>query len=176
MIPDFKTYIGESIWRNISQRSEGIKTRKENKINVDDSLNMSDMYRYCYNNYEGVGDSHLSCSVATQFAGDKRLNIHSSINGFHYGILEVKYDKYEQNIEYYIVYFDTFENKSEVFKELKKLYKNYVIHKQNYGMHGEQMMMYIKPGKGMKMFNNTFTIKLLNKLIELMNKKYITQR
>ena len=31
MIPDFKTYIGESIWRNISQRSEGIKSRKEDE-------------------------------------------------------------------------------------------------------------------------------------------------
>ena len=43
MIPDFKTYIGESIWRNISQRSEGIKSRKEDDI---DLMDMDGFYNY----------------------------------------------------------------------------------------------------------------------------------
>ena len=33
VIKNFSEYIGESIWRNISQRSEGIATRKEDNVN-----------------------------------------------------------------------------------------------------------------------------------------------
>ena len=49
MIPDFKTYIGESIWRNISQRSEGIKSRKEDYI---ENLNDKEMFEYIKQTYE----------------------------------------------------------------------------------------------------------------------------
>ena len=34
MIPDFKTYIKESIWSNINKRSEGSISRKEDDINI----------------------------------------------------------------------------------------------------------------------------------------------
>ena len=49
MIPDFKTYIGESIWRNISQRSEGIKSRKEDDI---DLMDLNGLYDYLTNAYK----------------------------------------------------------------------------------------------------------------------------
>jgi hypothetical protein len=48
MIPDFKTYIGESIWRNISQRSEGIKSRKEDSFN---NMDIGEFYNYLKDNY-----------------------------------------------------------------------------------------------------------------------------
>ena len=49
MIPNFRTYIKESIWRNISQRSEGIMTRKEDNI---DLLDFDDFYKYVKDNYK----------------------------------------------------------------------------------------------------------------------------
>ena len=48
MIPDFKTYIGESIWRNISQRSEGIKFRKEDSFN---NMDIDEFYNYLTEHY-----------------------------------------------------------------------------------------------------------------------------
>ena len=67
MIPDFKTYIGESIWRNISQRSEGIKSRKEDNVNrltseyMVDFLN--DRYDFC-DNFRSY-DIHYSSAIST---------------------------------------------------------------------------------------------------------------
>ena len=35
MIPDFKTFVNESVWVDIHKRSNGIKTRKEDATNID---------------------------------------------------------------------------------------------------------------------------------------------
>ena len=55
MIPNFKTYIEESIWRNISQRSEGIKSRKEDGI---EQLDMVGLYKYILSHYELTEKKH----------------------------------------------------------------------------------------------------------------------
>lgn len=36
MIPDFKTFISESIWADIHRRSNGTQTKKEDKTNIDE--------------------------------------------------------------------------------------------------------------------------------------------
>ena len=49
MIPDFKTYIGESVWSDIHKRSKGTTVRKEEDI---DLLDMDGMYDYIFSHYE----------------------------------------------------------------------------------------------------------------------------
>ena len=58
MIPDFKTYIGESIWRNISQRSEGITSRKEDKDNIN-SYDVEELLDYILDNYDTENNIYL---------------------------------------------------------------------------------------------------------------------
>jgi hypothetical protein len=48
MIPDFKTYIKESIWTNINKRSEGSISRKEDDIN---DLDFESFYDYVKSKY-----------------------------------------------------------------------------------------------------------------------------
>ena len=48
MIPDFKTYIGESVWSDMHRRSNGIKVKKEDSI---DYLNFNEFYKYLYQMY-----------------------------------------------------------------------------------------------------------------------------
>ena len=49
MIPDFNTYLKESIWSNINKRSEGNLERKEDYIN---DLNQDELFDYIKENYE----------------------------------------------------------------------------------------------------------------------------
>ena len=49
MIPDFKTYLNESIWSNINKRSEGSVSRKEDDVN---NLDIDGLCEYIKGNYE----------------------------------------------------------------------------------------------------------------------------
>ena len=49
MIPDFKTYIGESVWSDIHRRSIGTTIRKEDSI---DNMEFADFFVYIKDRYE----------------------------------------------------------------------------------------------------------------------------
>ena len=51
MIPDFKTYIKESIWSDIQDRSSGDVVRKEDEVNNFDG---EELYDYIYSLYEQI--------------------------------------------------------------------------------------------------------------------------
>lgn len=52
MIPDFRTYIGESIWADIHRRSNGEQVRKEDDV---DLLDIEDFCDYLKSKYEVFG-------------------------------------------------------------------------------------------------------------------------
>jgi hypothetical protein len=49
MIPNFNTYLRESHWSEMNRRSQGIKVRKENDVNL---LDEKDFYDYILKRYE----------------------------------------------------------------------------------------------------------------------------
>ena len=49
MIPDFKTYLKESVWADIHKRSNGEQVRKEDDIN---KFNRDEMLEYIYSIYD----------------------------------------------------------------------------------------------------------------------------
>ena len=51
MIPDFKTYLKESVWMDIHRRSNGDQERKEENLNY---MDCNDLYNYILQNYETV--------------------------------------------------------------------------------------------------------------------------
>jgi hypothetical protein len=53
MIPDFKTYIKESIWSDIQDRSSGETIRKEDDI---DNLDFNEFYDYLKNTYDELDE------------------------------------------------------------------------------------------------------------------------
>ena len=48
MIPDFKTYLKESVWGDIRRRAEGVQDRKENDI---DLLDLEGLFQYMKDHY-----------------------------------------------------------------------------------------------------------------------------
>lgn len=55
MIPDFKTYIKESVWNDIRKRGNGTDVKKEDEI---EHLDRDGMYDYIYTIYEQNPDVH----------------------------------------------------------------------------------------------------------------------
>ena len=49
MIPDFKTYLKESVWMDIHRRSNGDQERKEDDIN---NLDLDEFYQYLKSRYD----------------------------------------------------------------------------------------------------------------------------
>ena len=49
MIPDFKTYINESIWSDIQKRSSGESVRKEDEVDLLDGV---DLFNYLTKKYK----------------------------------------------------------------------------------------------------------------------------
>ena len=62
MIPDFKTYIKESVWGNISKRSEGNLEREEDKLSIDEMEKFIDRsleiyaHLYVFEGWEDKGE------------------------------------------------------------------------------------------------------------------------
>ena len=62
MIPDFKTYIKESVWGNISKRSEGNLEREEDKLSINEMEKFIDRsleiyaHLYVFEGWEDKGE------------------------------------------------------------------------------------------------------------------------
>ena len=65
MIPDFKTFISESIWSDMQDRSAGDVVRKEDDINLLDS---DGLYDYIYDLYESIDIFPLPLASSTSSA------------------------------------------------------------------------------------------------------------
>ena len=82
MIPDFKTFIKESIWSDIQDRSMGKTVRKEDYVSYSD-LNNKDctvdlLYKYLINNYEVLGDEQIKLNSGKD-GGDVWYEVHVPI-------------------------------------------------------------------------------------------------
>lgn len=67
MIPDFKTYLEESIWSNINKRSEGSVSRKEEDIN---NLDIDGLCEYIKDKYEFITNESWPVYVGTKMNTD----------------------------------------------------------------------------------------------------------
>ena len=89
MIPDFKTYIKESIWSNINKRSEGNLERKEDDIN---HLDRDGLYEHIFDLYKPVNLHPLPLKSQTSQA-----NTYFSIP-----IFKSNYKIYRLDVSFYL--------------------------------------------------------------------------
>ena len=61
MIPDFKTYLKESIWADIHKRSNGVQIRKED--DYIDKLDFNEFIQYLDDTYESTDSSVENMNV-----------------------------------------------------------------------------------------------------------------
>ena len=89
MIPDFKTYLKESIWSNINKRSEGNLERKEDDIN---HLDRDGLYEHIFDLYKPVNLHPLPLKSQTSQA-----NTYFSIP-----IFKSNYKIYRLDVSFYL--------------------------------------------------------------------------
>ena len=104
MIPDFKTYIKESIWSDIQDRSSGDTIRKEDDVNL---LSLEDFVVYLHQHYE-IAEKYKS------FWGERIMTVSDDKTNFVIKGFNTQY----KNHSYYIPL---------EFWELKKGCKIFII-------------------------------------------------
>ena len=158
MIPDFKTFISESIWSDMQDRSAGEITRKEDDINCLDMLGLLD---YIQNKYE------LSKEVMT---------LSSSIG--------IPLFSYELNIAYLTISFTSSQDKiydvysrliydsplkNSISSILKQKYLIKIVKESSMSKYDSRHFALIstKPKKGD--IDNRFVIDVINTYIDIMD-------
>ena len=159
MIPDFKTFISESIWSDMQDRSAGEITRKEDDINCLDMLGLLD---YIQNKYELSKEvMTLSSSIGIPLFSYKS-NIIYLIISFTYSQDRI-YDVYSR-----VIYEPPLkmENISSILKQkyLTKISKEKSMSKY-VGRHF--VLISTKPKKGD--IDNRFIIDVIDTYIDIMN-------
>ena len=157
MIPDFKTFIKESIWSDIQDRSAGEITRKEDDINCLDMLGLLD---YIQNKYE------LSKEVMT-LSSSIGIPLFSYKSHIMYLIISFTYSQDKiRDVYSRVIYEPPLKNISSILKQkyLTKISKENTMSKY-FGRY--VALISTKPKKGD--IDNRFVIDVINTYIDIMD-------
>ena len=157
MIPDFKTFIKESIWSDMQDRSSGDTIRKEDDINYLDMLGLLD---YIQKKYEFNKEIMTSSSSIGIPLFSYKSNIIYLIISFTYSQDRI-YDVYIR-----VIYDSQLKNISSILKQkyLTKISKEKSMSKY-VGRHF--VLISTKPKKGD--IDNRFVIDVIDTYIDIMN-------
>ena len=158
MIPDFKTYINESIWSDMQDRSSGETVRKEDDINYLDMLGLLDYIQKKYEFNKEI--MTLSSSIGIPLFSYKS-NIIYLIISFTYSQDKI-YDVYSR-----VIYDSQLKNSiSSILKQkyLTKISKENTMSKY-FGRY--VALISTKPKKGD--IDNRFVIDVINTYIDIMD-------
>ena len=146
MIPNFKTYIGESVWSDIHKRSNGDTIRKEDDIN---NLDIDELEEYLDNRYKldyfSIECDHISILIPIIDTSDS-----SCISNIKFNLWEKKISV-PSDVEKYV---------PDVIKKLKEVYYTEVKQGKFLGR------LYIYPSEDNKTCTPNFFINVLDFIIE----------
>ena len=74
MIPDFKTFIKESIWSDMQDRSAGETVRKEDDVNI---LDINGLYEHIYDLYKQVNSFPIPMEPLDSYMSEKKIQCFS---------------------------------------------------------------------------------------------------
>ena len=170
MIPDFKTYLKESIWSDMQERGTGDIDKKEDDIEL---LDRDGFFSYLESHYEYISDQdpqfyglmkssrdHSSISVPIYQYGYMPYSIYLEFDGHEGRFLSISPFKGRYVMVPYI------EIKGEVPSTLKKLYDNFNV-EEVFDMRGfDRIIKYlnIKPDEGQP--TNEFFLEVIDFMIE----------
>ena len=159
MIPDFKTYIGESVWADMHKRSNGTQERKEDDINF---MDMHDFLEYINKKYE-FKDREII--VLSSFIGIPLCSYGSNI--IH---LFISY--YDSHDRIYDVYSRlTYDSplKNDIVSMLKQKYSVKISKEHSASKFDSRVFasIRIKPKNGD--INNEFVIDVIDTYIDIMD-------
>ena len=158
MIPDFKTYINESIWSDMQDRSSGETVRKEDDINYLDMLGLLDYIQKKYEFNKEI--MTLSSSIGIPLFSYKS-NIIDLIISFTYSQDRI-YDVYSR------VIYDS-QLKNSISSILKQKYLTKISKEKSMSKYVGRHFVLIstKPKKGD--IDNRFVIDVIDTYIDIMN-------
>jgi len=158
MIPDFRTYIGESVWADIHRRSNGTQERKEDDINYLDMLGLSD---YIQKKYE-FKDKEIM--VLSGLIGIPLFSYESSIV-----YLTISFISQDKIYDVYSRYIYDFPLKDSISSILKQKYLIKIRKESPISKYDSRVFVDIstKPKKGD--IDNKFVIDVIDTYIDIMD-------
>lgn len=154
MIPDFKTYIGESIWTDMQKRSSGDDIRKEDDINLLDETGLA---KYMEKIYMSPNDDLHIIADKLNF-GIIMISLFE-INGKYYNIIYQKISTSNPEITFPVC------PDSDIEDLLRELYKVTRLKQYN------DKIYKIEPNDGNKI-TNKFFIEVLDFILKEVEGKY----
>jgi hypothetical protein len=159
MIPDFRTYIGESVWADIHRRSNGAQERKEDDIN---SMDYEEFGNYILDNYEFLYNDSLLSLICK--------------NGRDIGISIdfLKLDDNDNEVDYFIengkkmvtVYDNVKELAPNLYDKLNQAYILDNVVAQNFNQ-----LLSIKP-REKREIDNRFYLEIIDFIIDNLDSEY----
>lgn len=117
MIPDFNTYIKESVWGDIRRRAEGQSIRKEEEIDHLDQYEFGDYLKSIYNCVEYRDVIHIGDKDEDEdFISIQALEIHIGNN------LYVELCNMNDNIEIHMTYVKKAPSLDKLIKQMKEVF------------------------------------------------------
>ena len=153
MIPDFKTYLGESVWGDIRKKSLGQEVRIEEDVNRMEPDEFVDYLR-----------KHYSLTDADSINKIKYDGKFLEVPVFSYSPFITFLEIYYQDNELFLERVDYDKLKIDFPNFFIQLKKKYIIRIKNEGYHTE--WIYLSPGDGSPI-SNSFFIDVLDTVIEL---------
>jgi len=149
MIPDFKTYVGESLWSDLQNKSMGKSVRKEDNI---DLLDLNEFCNYLRTIYKGMFINDIIYTIED----DNELIIslfRSEKTGVYYDlqVCDFDYDPYIYVSTKLKPLFDGFDDEFDIWEDVDDDTDEYIL--------------IIKPVNNEE-YSNKFFIKVLDFLIE----------
>lgn len=154
MIPDFKTYIGESTWGDMRRRSSGEQIRREDDINL---LDETGLVKYMEKIYMSPNDDIQIISDKLNF-GTIMISLFE-INGKYYNIIYQKISTSNPEITFPVC------PDSDIEDLLRELYKVTRLKQYN------DKIYKIEPNDGNEI-TNKFFIEVLDFILKEADRKY----
>jgi hypothetical protein len=139
MIPDFKTFIKESIWSDIQDRSAGDTVRKEDEVN---HLDQDDFLSYLENKYKvfiptpyyssGYGNESRNGYEIELFSKEPSLNAYINVDFESYKLKSVKIDYHDSGNDFRNKFLPRLNDNFDV-EDIDDRYNTYLIIKSKTG-------------------------------------------
>jgi len=154
MIPDFKTYIKESLWSDLQDRSSGDVIRKEDDIDLLDETGLVNYMEKIY--ISPNDDTHIICAALDH--GSILASLFD-IDGRYYSIVYKKISTNKPEITFPVC------QESDIENKLSKLYKVTRLKQYN------DQIYKIEPNDGSKI-TNKFFLEVLDFILKEADGKY----
>lgn len=162
MIPDFKTYIGESVWGDMRKRAEGMEKRREDDI---DLMDPDGFYDYLNDHYEV-----LENTVIRKYDDIHAILVPIVSLGTSFHFIGIDFDPDDATETKIIMSFVSLSEIPYIDESLRKVFC--VVDRDKDAERGKHIEIYPKDGGESAIVTNTFFLEVLDFILKEAEGKY----